>query len=650
MIYLTIITILISIAILYYFIKRQLYIEKFSSNIENKTILVTCATSGLGLELVNALSKRKINLYVTGRVPEKVFDLVNSLQKVNKNVRGKSADFLNEKEVTTMWKDAVKEFKKIDIVIHLPIKSYTRFKLTRSDKKSIDELLKLNNERIILLNGLVVEHMRRYKIKGKIIHTSSSKALETNTKLVQGAQILSTNSIEKYSELLSSEVYKYGISVCTIRIDRDLGENFFNYKLPMNTNKMASKILKPFKKIPRLFGRDPKKIVSLYLHVLNKNNIDVSGKIFSTESFILNDTVSDYINPEIADRNRDHITYLIDNDKNIPKNKSFFNKQVTVDNLDNKLLKTEDLLGPNIQKKYSGELNSILAERVNVQSDNIVIFKNETSMINKLLEIIINSKNSILSEEPAWENLIYYCKENAINRQLLDFKIKQNTLKHNLNKIDTELTSNTKVFYISSPNILSGKSLKTEEFKEIMLKLPKSVVVIVDQRYFECSYNKNKFDASKYINKHDNLVVLRSLNNFYGIEPLELAYIVTNKKLADVIDNKNRINDITNFSEKLATKIILDEKYSKDIQKKIKKMNEYIKTRLNESNIDYLESETNFILVNTFRNKDEIAEDLNEENIVLYKSGDEVKNYWTLPIPLDKDKIDTIINVLNYSV
>ena len=49
-------------------------------------------------------------------------------------------------------------------------------------------------------------------------------------------------------------------------------------------------------------------------------------------------------------------------------------------------------------------------------------------------------------------------------------------------------------------------------------------------------------------------MVLRSLNNFYGIEPLELAYIVTNKKLADVIDNKNRINDITNFSEKLATK------------------------------------------------------------------------------------------------
>ena len=31
------------------------------------------------------------------------------------------------------------------------------------------------------------------------------------------------------------------------------------------------------------------------------------------------------------------------------------------------------------------------------------------------------------------------------NRQLLDFKIKQNTLNHNLNKIDTELTSNTKV-------------------------------------------------------------------------------------------------------------------------------------------------------------------------------------------------------------
>ena len=47
-------------------------------------------------------------------------------------------------------------------------------------------------------------------------------------------------------------------------------------------------------------------------------------------------------------------------------------------------------------------------------------------------------------------------------------------------------------------------------------------------------------------------------------------------------------------------------------------MNEYIKT-IKRPNIDYLESETNFILVNTFRSKDEIAEDLNDENIVLYK-------------------------------
>ena len=38
---------------------------------------------------------------------------------------------MNENETRDMWKMAVKEFGKIDVVIHIPINSYTNLKLIK---------------------------------------------------------------------------------------------------------------------------------------------------------------------------------------------------------------------------------------------------------------------------------------------------------------------------------------------------------------------------------------------------------------------------------------------------------------------------------------------------------------------------------------
>ena len=158
------------IAITYFISRRRNFIEKFSSELEGKTVLVTAATNGIGLELVKVLVKKPINLFITGRKQGKIIELTEELQKINKNVRGRHADFMNEDETRDMWKSAIKEFNKIDIVIHLPINSYTNLKITRTDKNVFNELHTKNMERILILNKLAVEHMKQKKINGKIIY------------------------------------------------------------------------------------------------------------------------------------------------------------------------------------------------------------------------------------------------------------------------------------------------------------------------------------------------------------------------------------------------------------------------------------------------------------------------------------------------
>ena len=182
-----------------------------------------------------------------------------------------------------------------------------------------------------------------------------------------------------------------------------------------------------------------------------------------------------------------------------------------------------------------------------------------------------------------------------------------------------------------------------------MLKVPIELVVL-DQRLLECSFNERAFDKSKLISKHRNLIVFRSLNNFYSVENLKLAYTICNSELNEIITEKNIVSDIDSFYDLLALEEIKDKKYEETTRNIIKREREFMETRLNESNVKFIKGDTHIILVNTYRGKKDVVEDLENEDILLYKSNDEISNYWTLPISMKNEINDKIISIINYSV
>ena len=125
--YLLLLVICLLIALVYFIAKKR-RIETFvdEANLKGKNILLTAATSGLGLELSKVLAKRNVNLFITGRLPDKVINCVEELNKINKNVWGQHADFTDNNQTTNMWRESVKKLNRIDVIIHLPIKSYTK--------------------------------------------------------------------------------------------------------------------------------------------------------------------------------------------------------------------------------------------------------------------------------------------------------------------------------------------------------------------------------------------------------------------------------------------------------------------------------------------------------------------------------------------
>ena len=198
-----------------------------------------------------------------------------------------------------------------------------------------------------------------------------------------------------------------------------------------------------------------------------------------------------------------------------------------------------------------------------------------------------------------------------------------------------KINPETKVIYVSSPNITSGKNISHETFVSFMDRIPDNVVVIIDQRYIEFSLKTFKkggvLDPIRLINKYSNLVIIRTFNNMYSIETLELTYIIANKTLTKIIRDSQIINPIDRYTEEIALNVIDDSYYLKKIKKLQTEKDKLVKI-LDENKIPYYNSDINFILIKTKIKKDEIIKLLEKKGIILYESNDNYNSYWTLPL------------------
>ena len=631
--------------------------KEMENPLYKKTILITASTNGFGLQLATALAKYPVNIFITGKDFKKVNKTVFELQKINPNIKGKNAYFSDEKEVEEMFKDAVKQFKKIDIVINVPIRIYNKYKLSDTKVNKLKETMNKNLESMMQINNLAITHMKKKSIKGKLINVSNFKSKQSNTKTAQGVEILTNSVVENYTKLLSSEVYSKNIAVVLIRLDEDITGTQFNFEFPITANSTGKKMIDKLKKINTLFRTDPKTMFPLFVYAIKAPFHEITGKVLSSNSFKENRELQKIVPPNKMNIHKDSITYIKETE--IEENNVVLYKQNPFNPSKKAIeaMKTLKLEGMNVNNAYSGELTEILAKRSGVLEENVVLFRSENEALKKIFELFIPKNSNILIESPGWSSLTLFARENIVDNKIVPI-VKKDPITKGKNKrpltalpefekFIKDINEKTKMIYISSPNTVSGVSVPKNELKLVLDSVPDNIIILIDQRYFDLSFNKDKLNAAKFINDYKNLIVLRSLNNTYNIQSLTIAYIITNKSLSQFIKTKHLINEIDPINEKLAVACLDDTEYNKELPGKIKDMYKKFTGQLDSNKIDYVESETNFLLVDSPRTYKETKADLKAKDITLYESNDQIGTYWTLPFSTTKVN-NKIIEVLNY--
>jgi NAD(P)-dependent dehydrogenase (short-subunit alcohol dehydrogenase family) len=138
---------------------------------QNKTILITGATAGIGLETAKSLAKKGANLYIVARNTEKAKKAVEEIKAFsgNNNVDFFVADLSSQKEIRRLAAEINSKLKKLDVLIN---NAGATFQYLTYSVDTIEMTFATNHLSYFLLTNLLLDLLKASG-SARIVNVSS---------------------------------------------------------------------------------------------------------------------------------------------------------------------------------------------------------------------------------------------------------------------------------------------------------------------------------------------------------------------------------------------------------------------------------------------------------------------------------------------
>lgn len=241
---------------------------------------------------------------------------------------------------------------------------------------------------------------------------------------------------------------------------------------------------------------------------------------------------------------------------------------------------------------------------------------------NELLDIAVRTfmqpGDEAIMADPSF--IIYYLSVIAVGCNII--KVPLIDYRHDLKAMTDVITQRTKIIFIANPNNPTGTIVYKDEFHEFMRHIPKEILVIIDEAYYEYVTDERYPDTMGcFKGNSKNIFILRTFSKVYGLAGLRIGYGIADSKIIEQM-NKVRAPFNTNTLAQASALAALD-----DIEhiKKTIEINEqgklYLYKELTDMGIFFVKTQANFIYIDLKKSKCDSQKDAQYINNKLLAFG-----------------------------
>ena len=185
-----------------------------------------------------------------------------------------------------------------------------------------------------------------------------------------------------------------------------------------------------------------------------------------------------------------------------------------------------------------------------------------------------------------------------------------------LDDILARITPDTKMVFLPNPNNPTGTVFTKKAFESFLARLPEHVVVLLDEAYHEYVDAPAYPDGMGYI--HDApLIVLRTFSKAYGLAGVRIGYAIARPDIIDMLHHVRLPFNVNRLAQAAAMAALRQRAWVQEHVQKMLGEKQFLYHALKELNLFYISSQTNFILIDTGKNADQVFQALLHHGVIV---------------------------------
>ena len=242
-------------------------------------------------------------------------------------------------------------------------------------------------------------------------------------------------------------------------------------------------------------------------------------------------------------------------------------------------------------------LKKVLAKKLSasesISEDELILGNGSNELLNITAKTFMQDGDEAVMAVPSF--IVYSMAVQSVGGISIQVPLKNYT--HDLEAMADAVTSRTKMIFIGNPNNPTGTINRKDEFDRMMEKVPESVLVVLDEAYYEYVSDPDYADSMKYLHSKKNVLILRTFSKIYGLAGLRIGYGIAKK---GILDDMNRLREAFNtnsIAQRAALAALNDSEHvshSRNINEAGKK---YLYEELASIGVKCVPTETNFLYI-----------------------------------------------------
>jgi histidinol-phosphate aminotransferase len=263
---------------------------------------------------------------------------------------------------------------------------------------------------------------------------------------------------------------------------------------------------------------------------------------------------------------------------------------------------------------HSHELRQALAVSLQVQPEQIIVGNGADGVITQICMAYLDDGSEAIasmSSFPNHERFTHIMRGRLIKTPLNAYRL-------DLEAMAAAISPRTRLAFVCNPNNPTGTLVTAQEVATFLDRVPDHVLVVFDEAYYELVDSDQYPETIDYVRQgRENVILLRTFSKVYGLAGLRLGYGVA---MPSVLAPLNQVKDsfpVNQLAQAAGIAALQDHDFLERTVRANHAARLWLYGQFDRLGLPYVESHTNFVLVQIGPHALEVQQELLERGVIV---------------------------------